>query len=206
MKKTEIKAVLFDLGKVILFFNFEPAFAKLAKASGRPEKDIEDYFVSSGLEVLYDGGKISSRRFYLEAKKALGFRLSLRAFKPIWNQIFTPNPPVIRLIRRLKKGGMRLVLVSNTNAMHYAYVVKKYPILDLFDRHLLSFREKKRKPDTGIYRAAAKACRAKPAEIFYIDDRADLTEAAADLGFHAFTYKSNTRALESEMKKRGILP
>lgn len=203
MKKREIKAVLFDLGKVLYFFNFEPAFRKLSKASRLSPADIEDYFVSSGLEVLYDGGKISSLVFYREVKKALGLRIGYAAFRGIWNGIFTPNPPVLRLVRRLS-GARRLVLISNTNAMHYAYLAKKYPLLSLFDKKILSFREKMRKPDERIYKKAARACRAEPREIFYIDDRADLTEAAASLGFQTFTFRNNPESLRKKMKSLGL--
>ena len=202
--KKKIKAVLFDLGKVIVHFNFDPAFKKLSRASSLSPKDIEDYFIASGLEVLYDGGKISSAEFYRQVKKATGLRLDYAAFKKVWNGIFTPNQPIVRLIRRLSPR-YRLVLISNTNAMHYAYIRQKYSILDQFDQLILSYKEKIRKPDERIYRKAEKACRARAAEILYIDDRADLTEAADSLGFNTFTYKNNPEALIQTMKKLGIL-
>lgn len=204
-KPRKIKAVLFDLGKVILHFNFEPAFRRLSKVCALKPADIEDYFVSSGLEVLYDGGKISSRSFYAEVKKALGLDLDYAGFRKIWNDIFTPNPKMIALIRRLSPH-YRLALISNTNAMHFDYIRARYSVIRHFDGIVLSFREKTRKPDERIYRTAAKACRAMPREIFYIDDRADLTEAADELGFHTFTYKNNHDELLDKMKTLGILP
>lgn len=203
--RTRFKAVLFDLGKVILHFNFEPAFARLARATGRPEREIEDFFVQSGLEVLYDGGKISSRRFYLEVKKGLGLRMGFDAFRSVWNRIFTPNRHVVSLVRRLKARGWRLVLVSNTNEMHFRHILARYPVVRLFDRHVLSYKERVRKPDARIYRIAAKACRARPREIFYVDDRADLTSAAAELGFATFTFRRNADELERTLKENAIL-
>lgn len=203
-KKTpKIKAVLFDLGKVILDFDFRPAFKRLSRASGIAEEDIHDFFTCSGLEVLFDGGKISSARFHGLVKEALRHDLNYADFRKIWNGIFTPNAGIVRLIRRLKKN-YRLVLVSNTNAMHYEFIRRRYKVLDHFDQHVLSFKEKKRKPDERIYRTAARACRAKPSEIFYIDDREDLTLAASELGFHVFTYKKNTAELIRRMKKLGV--
>ena len=201
--ENKIKAILFDLGKVILHFNFDPAFKKLSRASGLPAKDIEDYFVSSGLEVLYDGGKISSAQFYREIKKALGLKISFARFKAIWNGIFTPKKDMIRLIGRLSKK-YRLALISNTNAMHFEYALKKYPVLRKFDHLILSYKEKTRKPDERIYQKAARACRAKPGEIYYIDDRRDLTEAAHGLGFRVFTYQNNFKELLADMKTRGV--
>ena len=200
----KIKAVLFDMGKVILDFDFKPAFHRLARSTPLGAQAVEDYFWRSGLEVLYDGGQISSFEFYKEVKRVLKHTLSYGQFKSIWNNVFTQNKEVVLLIRRLSRDT-RLVLISNTNAMHYEYVRKKYPVLDHFDSAVLSFKEKTRKPDERIYRTAAKACRAKTREIFYIDDRKDLTEAANALGFRTFTFKNNPKDLIKKMKALKIL-
>ena len=201
-KKT--KAILFDLGNVILDFDFTPAFRKLSGASRRPAEEIKAFFFASGLEVLYDGGKISSRQFYAHVKKELKHGLDYTEFKKIWNEIFTLNREIANLIERLRPH-YRLVLISNTNAMHYEHARLKYPVLRHFDQKILSFKEKVRKPDERIYRKAIRACRAAAGEIFYIDDREDLTEAASALGLKTFTYKNNVKALTKKMKKAGIL-
>jgi len=202
---TKFKAILFDLGKVILDFNFEPAFKRLSKATGLQPVEIEWHFMNSGLEVLYDGGKISSRQFYTGVKKLLKHPLGYNEFKKVWNEIFTPIPEAVRLINRLH-SRYRLVLISNTNAMHYAYLKSKYPLLGKFHRHILSFREKVRKPDRRIYRKAVKACQAHPYEIFYIDDRKDLTDAAGNLGMRTFTFdRKRPQELVKKMEALRIL-
>lgn len=201
-----VRAFLFDLGNVLLDFDFEPAFRKLARVNGTSEQQIRDYFVQSGLEVLFDGGKISARRFHGEVCRALRLPLSYERFASIWNAIFTPDRPMVRLARRLGRTH-RMVLLSNTNAMHAQHVERRYPsILGIFDRRLYSFREKLRKPDAGLYRRALRACGAKrPDQVFYIDDRSDLTEAAAHLGLRTFTYRKNIDALTSELRRLGAL-
>ena len=206
MKKTrrKIKAVLFDLGKVILHFDFTPAFRRLSKKTGLEPGKIGDFFNRSGLEVLYDGGKISSRQFHSQVKKGLGHDLDFDEFRAIWNRIFRPNREIVSLIRKLKPRT-RLVLVSNTNPMHFEYILKRYPVMGYFDKHVLSYKEKIRKPDERIYRTAMQACQARADEIFYIDDRDDLTEAARHLGFNTFTYKNNPDDLLQRIKQLEIL-
>src|SRR3990167_9066469 len=126
MTNKPVRAVLFDLGKVILRFDFGPAFRKLARSSGRRPGEIAAFFTRSGLEVLYDGGRITSREFYRRVKRGIGHGLTYAEFCRAWNEIFTPNAGIVRLIRRLK-GRTRLVLVSNTNPMHYRYIRAQYP-------------------------------------------------------------------------------
>ncbi len=202
MKKSSqgpIKAVLFDLGKVIVNFNFSPAFERLSKSCKLKPDEIRTFFYGCEHEVLYDGGKISSTQFFSRIKRQLNHCMDYDAFKSTWNEVFTPNEEIIRLIRALKKKH-RLVLISNTNPMHYAYIRKKYPVLSLFDHMILSYKLKIRKPDWKIYEAAKKACRAEAHEILYIDDRIDFTDAAAGLGFNTFTFKQNPKDLVKKMK------
>ena len=207
MPKTEkdkkIKALLFDLGKVIVDFDFTPAFQRLSRHCKLKPKEIGDTFSRSGLEVLYDGGKISSFQFYRQVKKVVRHNLSFSEFKNVWNEIFTLNLETARILQNTK-DRYRLVLISNTNAMHFDYVRARYSPLKHFDRFVLSYREKVRKPDPRIYEKAARACRANPNEILYIDDREDLTQAADALGFYTFTYKKNTKDLLSRMKSLGV--
>ncbi|MCG3176007.1 MAG: Alpha-D-glucose 1-phosphate phosphatase YihX [Candidatus Omnitrophica bacterium] len=203
--RVRYKAVLFDLGNVLLAFDFTPAFRTLSRHTDLGPAEIEGYFIQSGLEVLYDGGKITTRRFFAEVSKALGLRIGYARFRSIWNDIFTPIRPTIRILRRLKARGHRLVLISNTNEMHYRHIRATYDILAPFDRILLSYREKIRKPDPRIYRRACEACRARPEEIFYIDDRADLTQAARALGFKVHTYHNDPARLERDLRLAGLL-
>ena len=195
----KIKAILFDFGRVLVDFNFAPAFRRLSRVTSLTPGEIEDFFTRSGLEVLFDGGKISSSQFYREVKKGLKHPLDYTKFKKVWNEIFTPKLKMIKLVKKLG-SHYRLVLISNTNAMHYRHIRQKYSVLNHFDQIIVSFKEKVRKPDERIYRRAIRACRAKPEEIFYIDDRQDLTEAARALGFNTFTFKNNPDALIQKLK------
>ena len=188
---------------MLFSFDFNPAFKKLSKHCDSSAKDIESYFIQSGLEVLYDGGKLSSRQFYAQVQKALGLRMEFEDFRKTWNGIFTPIPETIRLVRRLR-GHYRIVLISNTNPMHLEFL-KRHRVFKNFHQLILSYKEKMRKPDERLYRLALRACRAKAPEVFYIDDRADLTEAAAALGLQTFTFKNNPEELIKTMRQKGIL-
>ncbi|MBI4432394.1 MAG: HAD family phosphatase [Candidatus Omnitrophica bacterium] len=204
-KASKIKAVLFDLGNVLFYFDFAPAFQRLAKRSDLNVREIEDFFIQSGLEALYDSGKISSIQFYQNVRKALRLQVNYAAFKKIWNGIFKPNLPILRLLKKLQKKH-RLVLISNTNSMHIDHLRRHYPhAFSAFQTLIFSYRAKRRKPDKFIYQKAIRACRANPEHIFYIDDRPDLTAAASSLGLETFTYHNNTRALLKQMKALAIL-
>jgi putative hydrolase of the HAD superfamily len=123
-----IKAALFDLGNVLLRFDFDPAFRRMAPRCDKPPDAVRRFFAESGLEALYDSGGLSSGAFYSRVRSGLGLRLSYAGFRALWNDIFTPVPGMAALVRRLARDK-RLVLISNTNAMHFEYVRKRYPVL-----------------------------------------------------------------------------
>jgi len=89
--------------------------------------------------------------------------------------------------------------------MHYDFIERHHPILKLFDKKVLSYRLKTRKPLKKIFRHAMSLSHAKAEEIFYIDDRQEMTRAALkDHGVHAHTFKNAGRLINT-MKRLGIV-
>lgn len=186
-----IKTLWFDLGNVVLFFDFEPAFKKLSRYTRLKLPEIRSYFKQNPrLEEHLDEGRISASHLYHRLVRDLDLNgCSFGEFKRIWNRIFKENQPVVNLVGRLKRNGYRLILISNTNRLHYEYLVKHYPVLSKFDHHVLSFRVGARKPKQKIFKRALSLSRAKREEIYYTDDRNDLTHAAlSNHGIHTHTF------------------
>ena len=97
----------------------------------------------------------------------------------------------------------RLVLLSNTNAIHYQALCQRYPLLDYFQHRVLSFEVKALKPEAKIFECAIEAAGCPPQQCFYTDDIAAYTEAARHLGIDAVTFESATQ-LERELRLRNI--
>jgi len=179
-KKPQIKTVWFDLGNVILPFNFRPAFKRLSGYSPAAPRDFADFFHNHPrLEKDSDRGVLTGRLLYRLLVKRFKIRgLSYGCFKTIWNGIFSENRAVTKIIRQLKRRGIRLIMVSNTNRMHFEYIRRRYSVVGIFDRVILSYEAGDRKPGGRIYRMALKASGTAPRQILYTDDKEDLVAAA----------------------------
>ncbi len=202
----KIKTLWFDLGNVVLFFDFGPAYRKLRRHTGLRAETIRRYFhARPRLEASLDEGRVNARSLYRRLRKDLGLLdLSFGRFKEVWNDIFWENRAVIRLLGRLKRRGYRLILISNTNRLHYDHIRRRYPVLKLFHRQVLSFRVGARKPERRIYRLALKHSRARPDEIFYTDDREELTTVAfSNHGVHTHTFRSAPSLIRA-LRKLGV--
>jgi putative hydrolase of the HAD superfamily len=190
MPEGRIKVFLFDLGNVLVDFDFTPAVSRISHFCDKKPDEILKFFFSSELVPVFEKGGISSREFYKQVKDKLALKLEYESFVHIWNEVFyfsKKNRAVYHLANCLRKK-YRLGLLSNTNILHYGYIKNNYPVLNIFERIFLSFEIGALKPDKAIYQKAIKELGVLPENIFYTDDRADLVESASALGIKSFVF------------------
>lgn len=195
--------IIFDLGKVILDFDHRTITGRLAERSTVPAERIREMIFGGNRERLYDRGKVSSRDFYREVVKFLGIAMPFEEFRDIWTRIFTANETVCGLIRALKKR-YKLILLSNTNEMHFDYVFDMFAILRVFDDYVLSYRVGERKPHPRIYMTALQKADCPAGACIYIDDMEEYVWAARRLGMEAIVFK-DAQQLQSELKALNIV-
>jgi len=190
MIKNEYDAIFCDLGNVLVNFDHRIAVKKILAFTPKKEEDIYQLFFDSGITKDYEEGKIAFLDFFKRVKDSLELDMNYTAFLPIWNGIFFETPLNMRFQEFLKsvKYRYKLVMISNINEAHCEFLKKKMPIFGEFDKLILSYEVGFRKPSPEIYNAALRAAGAKNSGAFYIDDRADLIEAAQGMGIRGITF------------------
>jgi FMN phosphatase YigB (HAD superfamily) len=199
-----IRSILFDLGNVLVPFEVERAYAGLAENSGLPVEEVAVRIRESGLYNVYESGGLETTEFLDRFSSLLGLSCSLKEFRDIWNSIFLPETATSESLILELKQKYRLVLLSNTNDLHYGWLRERYPILEHFDAYTLSYQEKAMKPDERIYSAAVANAKCSPQECFFTDDIERYVEAARSFGIDAeqFTGEANLR---KHLKARGMI-
>ena len=208
-----IEVVLFDLGNVILPFNNYQIAEKLSPFSERrefqdPQKIFSYLFdVEKGVINDFDKGRVSPPDFFQSIKKYLDLSISFEEFIPIWTEIFIENQEVSEIIRSLK-GRWRLGLLSNTDPLHFSYILSKFSIISTFDKFILSYEVGFKKPDARIFQKAMEWASVEPQKILFIDDTQRHVEAALSLGIQGIHFISGHQLKEDLCKKlnsaRGI--
>lgn len=208
-----LESIIFDFGRVIANFDHMKICSRLADFSELSPQEIYDLiFKSSGLEKLYDEGKITSKEFYNLVTKIVraNEKLTFELFEKIWGDIFSENLGIEKVLQSVKPD-VKIMLLSNTNEIHWRYmsqlsVIKKY-FYD--DRNLiLSFRLGFRKPDKKIFIEGIKKSGCNPEEIVYVDDIPEYVITAIELGMNGITYDCSTESpekLQFALSKFGIL-
>jgi putative hydrolase of the HAD superfamily len=194
-----IKAVLFDLGRVLGHFDHMKACSALAALTGgrmTGENVRVALFDPKGLATMFERGELDARTFMRSVCTELEIMPfdDMHNFESLWGDIFTDAgmAPVLNTL----KPFVHTSILSNTDPIHWSYI-EKLPVMECFSttKHIvtLSFETGMRKPELGIYLEAANRIGFTPHEIVYIDDIQANVKAAALLGFHAERFDARTQ-------------
>jgi len=195
MNRDPIEVILYDLGNVILPFSHYQIAEKLSRFSQKKEfQDPQRIFAylfdfRNGAINSYEVGEVSSGEFFKSLKESLDLSISFEQFIPIWNEIFTENQEVSKIILS-QKGKWKLGLISNTNVLHFEYCLKKFPILRTLDKWILSHEVGFKKPAVEIFQRAIEWASVEPEKILFIDDMKKHVEVAISLGMQGIHFIS----------------
>lgn len=175
---------LFDIGNVLLSFNFTPALESLKGPEAAP--DALEKIIAAKDE--FEAGRTQLSDYLPKVYQWLDFQGSAYDFSAAWNSIFTPIPETWALAETLKKEGHRLILFSNTNPIHAPFIVEEYPVFDLFDAAVFSHEIGAIKPEETFFTRAFEQFQIIPEETIYIDDLPENIGMGKQLGLHSFCY------------------
>ncbi len=199
-----IRAVVSDIGRVILWFDNDIFLGKLAELSGKSLPGIKSALLEDkGLVGDFDGGHITPPEFHARVMRDLGADVPRDAFFRAFRDVFSPNAPVLEVLSRVKAAGYKVLLLSNIDPVRIGFIRERFPELKAFDGAVLSCELKLLKPDPAIYEAAARLAGTPPEECVFIDDMEENVAAAAAVGFAGLRYAPGTD-LSAELKKFGL--
>lgn len=196
------KTIIFDLGKVLIPFDFLRGYQALEAYCPHPAAEIRRRIAATGLVEKLEKGLMEPRDFVTNLSAAADLQVDYEDFCRHWSSIFTGQLIPDRVLESLA-ARYRLLLLSNTNRIHFQMIRENYTLLRHFDDLILSFEVHAMKPERAIYREAIERAGCRPEECFYTDDIGLFVEAARQEGIDAVQFESPEQ-LEREMNARGI--
>jgi len=198
-----IKTVIFDLGKVIIPFDFKRGYQALEQVCGYPAAEIPRRIATTDLVQRFESGLIDPKDFVEQLSRVLDLRINYDQFCQIWSSIFLPDPLIPESLLEALSKRYRLLLLSNTNAIHFDMLEKSYPLLRHFHHMVLSFRVGAMKPEPAIFHEAIARAECRPDECFFTDDIPEYVAAAKREGIDAVQFESLAQ-IEQELLARGV--
>jgi len=185
-----VKNIIFDLGKVLVDYNFDVFYKEL---DYKPEMKT---LMDSTIPVLeFESGRITRKEFYQKLKNIYKFEHSIEDFERVWCSVFTGLTPLVDFARELKEN-YNVYVLSNTDELHFPTVWKKFPELHFFEDNLmLSYELDSVKPRKEIYERALKLFDLNPEDCLFIDDKPENILSAGEMGIAGilFTNSNETK-------------
>lgn len=182
-----INAVIFDIGNVLIEWQPERYFAHhMGEDRTRAmfaEVDIH------GMMTRIDAGHAFDQVIEDTAKAHTDWHDAILMIRDNWADVASPAIPLsVHLLRQLRAKGIPVFALSNFGAENFPISVAKYPFLDEFDRHYISGRMGKIKPDALIYAAVEADSGLAPETLLFTDDRQENIAAAQARGWQTHLF------------------
>jgi FMN phosphatase YigB (HAD superfamily) len=196
--------IVFDLGKVLVDFDYSIAARRLGTASGMSLDQLQNYLSQSDLLVRYETGLISRAEFYSEVCQTTGYTGTIAEFGMHFANIFTEIPTMIELHSALRSRGFPTYIFSNTNDLAVADIRAKFPFFSQFDGYIFSYEVRAMKPAPRIYEALELLAGKRGSDLLYIDDRRENIAAGAARGWQTILQETPSKTLAA-VQELGLL-
>jgi FMN phosphatase YigB (HAD superfamily) len=199
-----VKAVIFDLGKVLVDFDYSIAVTRIAARSRISLAEMGRLVAQSPLLLEYETGLLTSQQFFQAVCDACGFEGTFDEFGRCFGDIFVPIEPMVELHAALRRRGLPTYIFSNTNDLAIQHIRRSFPFFANFDGYVLSYEHRAMKPGAKLYEAVEAASGRKGAELLYLDDRPENIEAGAARGWQVILQESPEKT-RAALQQLGLL-
>lgn len=186
MHSTTPKALLFDLGGVLVEFDFGRALAAWSPFSALSENDLRRAFKFDAAYERHERGEITAGEYFAHLRSQLKLSADLQEIERGWNAIFIGEiTPTRKLVERARQR-LPCHVFSNTNASHMTCWSAMCPqVMATIDRIFASHQMGLRKPERAAFDYICQALQIDPESILFFDDLPENVRAAADAGLQS---------------------
>jgi putative hydrolase of the HAD superfamily len=201
----KIDTVLFDYGLVLSGPPDPAAWARMREITHLDEAPLHAAYWAHRHD--YDRGALTGHAYWNSVATHAGTHFEapqiqelIASDTDLWTHL---NLPMVDWAGRLQHAGIRTGILSNIGDAIAEGIIAKLPWLSGFDHCTWSHALFTAKPDPEIYIKTAEALNTPPANILFLDDRAENIAAAAALGMQTIQYTTHAD-FEREMRARGL--
>jgi putative hydrolase of the HAD superfamily len=184
------RALLFDLGGVIMTLDWDRAFARWAEGTAATAADLRARYSFDAPYERHERGEIGELEYYDSLRHSLGIDIDEPAWAQGWGAIFDGLiEPTVENVRRVK-DRIPVYAFSNSNAAHQRVWSERFaPALANFREVFVSSSLGARKPEREAFERISRAIGVPVGEILFFDDMVENVEGARAAGLQAVHVK-----------------
>jgi len=195
-KLKEIKAVLFDLGGVIIDVDYQNTIDAFTNLGVQNASDLYNQFNQSNLFDTFETGEVSSDYFIDQLYALVHNSINRQQIIDAWNAMIGEYPiEKLDLIQQIS-SKVPCYMLSNTNEIHLKKAMnalKNTPYSDLellFKECYFSHLIGKRKPEVDTFSWVLDQMEIEANQTLFIDDSPQHIEGAQKTGMQTIFYRS----------------
>ena len=199
-----IKVVFFDLGSVLVNIHLDVFVSKISQATHTDPRLIFAWMEANrDFYQKFERGLIDTEEFFRKVNDQFDSNLDEQFFKEAYVKIFSLNDPVVEIARQISSARV-ISIISNTDELHFGYLMRAFPVLQMFQSPTTSFETHSLKPEKEIYLHALHTLNVHPERSLFIDDLAENVKGARAVGMQALLFEGAEK-LTQQLTKYGIL-
>lgn len=198
------KAVVLDLGKVLLDFDFGICIKKIVLRTRLSEPALHELINQSPRLLRLEKGDLSTEQFLVEVQRESGFSGDTAELAALFADIFTPITAMIALLSQLRERGVPTCVFSNTSALAINHIRRSYGFFSGFTHEVLSFEHRAMKPDARLYEVVERVTKLREADLLYLDDRPENIAAGAARRWGVIHHTSPEKSI-AQVRATGLL-
>ena len=198
------ETVVFDLGKVLVDFDYSIAARRIAERGAATPDAVQKFLDHSPLLFRYETGLIDRQEFFEEARQFSGFKGGIDEFAQFFADIFAEIPPMITLHGRLRAARVPVYIFSNTNDLAIGHIRRNFPFFAEFDDFVLSYEHGAMKPDAKLYEVVERISGRRGGQILYLDDRIENVEAGRARSWQVIHHRDPAESI-AVIEKLGLI-
>ncbi len=197
MAAAPIRALVFDIGGVIVRSDVERALGRLAAGNSLSPAEVLRAIQSDPRWQDWQEGRMVPQKWHEHLARRLGVTLTFGEFCEIWNRAIDSTPILSNDFFAGLSVHYKLALLSNTDPIHVAHLEPTFSFFRYFPTRIYSCSVGLTKPHPAIYRCALEACSVTASESVYIDDVEAYVTAARQVGMRGIVFSSPEQLKES---------
>lgn len=199
-----IKYIMSDLSEVIMQ-GYMGVGQALSPILNIPVEEIElEKTKNFPLFIKLMEGKLSEDEYIKKFLEITKWNISIEDFKNVVRKVLKKKiPGTIDILRELKKH-YKLVLLSDNVREWVDYILKVNKDLEIFDYKFFSYELESIKEDNITFVKVLDKIKAKPEEVFFIDDSLENIKSAESIGITGVQF-TTAEELEQKLKEKLIL-
>ncbi|MES2882763.1 MAG: HAD family phosphatase [Bacteroidota bacterium] len=200
-----IKAIIFDLGAVLIDWNPSYLFDKMFDDEEKKKHFFENICTLHWNEEQ-DGGRTIQEATDTLVAQHPEWKEFIEAYYDRWHEMLGgPIHETVEIFRQLKDDGKhKIYALTNWSAETFPIALEQYDFLHWFDGRVVSGVEKMRKPFPEFYQLTLDRFHLQPETTLFIDDNLRNIKAAEAMGIHCIHF-INPAQLRQELIGKGVL-